>query len=494
MKKDHCYLYTDGYGRLIIEIMTKKILLISLLILASTLAFADDEYAFKDIVAPNELYSVDVGGPFIATKKHSRADILYNPGLRILRQGDFITQLSYKGYNPGKPFTRHFVVWISNTERINLWDQGTYIENKVKVFEGDCTIPAGGNADERITLLTIPLEQPFEFGGFHMRMLIESTGDPVEQDVCFEQNNYWGCLCSTADEDGGQWSQQEYSRLPLTTFTVATPVFNLTGTVMNQDKRPVPNATIQMRSTDWPTPIIYAGDTDSDGRFSIRIEDGNKLYHATVSAPYCATYTELYYNTHGKEMPQCVFTLYDAVEYKAGRRATIIMPVTPDASAGRYFRLDRREDDKLIFEREFSPQANIPYIIFPDKDFVVDLKPLDLTKEAGKTSVNGIDFIGSYVNTDFGVFESEAFQFLDETPDIENYGRYEGGRIAALRAYLFGRWYIPQIVYHDDSDGISSVVADNAISINIYDLQGRRINGKPTKGVYIESGRKTVVR
>jgi hypothetical protein len=31
-------------------------------------------------------------------------------------------------------------------------------------------------------------------------------------------------------------------------------------------------------------------------------------------------------------------------------------------------------------------------------------------------------------------------------------------------------------------------------SSGIYDLQGRRLNGKPTKGVYIESGRKTVVR
>jgi hypothetical protein len=91
------------------------------------------------------------------------------------------------------------------------------------------------------------------------------------------------------------------------------------------------------------------------------------------------------------------------------------------------------------------------------------------------------------------MFESNAFQFLDETPDVEDYGRYKGGRIAALRAYLFGRWYIPQIVYHDDSYGVSSVVADNAISTNIYDLQGR-LSSMPTKGVYIRNGRKVVVR
>ena len=475
----------------------KKLLLLSLLILTSIVVIADEEYAYKEILAPDELYSVAGGVPFITTKTRSCADILYKHDFTKLTRGDLVTQLSYKGYNPGESFTRHFVVWMSNTDIRDIRDQigMTSTETMTKVFEGDCTIPAGGSAEECIALLTIPLEQTFEYGGSTLRVVIESSGEAVERDVCFEQYRYyWQCRYVTSDEKDGEWSQTKDSRLPLTTITVATPVVNLTGTVKNQENKPVPNATIQMRSTDWPTPQVYTGETDSDGRFSIRIEDGNKLYHATVSAPYCATYTELYYNTHGKEMPQCVFTLYDAVEYKAGRRATIIMPVTPDASAGIYFRLDRREDDKLIFEREFSPQANIPYIIFPDKDFVVDLKPLDLTKEAGKTSVNGIDFIGSYVNTDFGVFESEAFQFLDETPDVENYGRYEGGRIAALRAYLFGRWYIPQIVYHDDSDGISSVVADNAISTNIYDLQGRRINGKPTKGVYIESGRKAVVR
>lgn len=473
----------------------KKLLLLSLLILTSIVVIADEEYAYKEILAPDELYSVAGGVPFIATKTRSCADILYKHDFTKLTRGDLVTQLSYKGYNPGESFTRHFVVWMSNTDIRDIRDQigMTSTETMTKVFEGDCTIPAGGSAEECIALLTIPLEQTFEYGGSTLRVVIESSGEAVERDVCFEQYRYyWQCRYVTSDEKDGEWSQTKDSRLPLTTITVATPVVNLTGTVKNQENKPVPNATIQMRSTDWPTPQVYTGETDSDGRFSIRIEDGNKLYHATVSAPYCATYTELYYNTHGKEMPQCVFTLYDAVEYKAGRRATIIMPVTPDASAGRYFRLDRREDDKLIFEREFSPQANIPYIIFPDKDFVVDLKPLDLTKEAGKTSVNGIDFIGSYVNTDFGVFESEAFQFLDETPDVENYGRYEGGRIAALRAYLFGRWYIPQIVYHDDSDGVSSVVADNAISTNIYDLQGRRINGKPGKGVYILNGRKRI--
>jgi len=40
--------------------------------------------------------------------------------------------------------------------------------------------------------------------------------------------------------------------------------------------------------------------------------------------------------------------------------------------------------------------------------------------------------------------------------------------------------------------GITSKTTEE--SSGIYDLQGRRINGKPSKGVYVENGRKTVVR
>lgn len=476
----------------------KKLLLLSLLILTSIVVIADEEYAYKEILAPDELYSVAGGVPFIATKTRSCADILYKHDFTKLTRGDLVTQLSYKGYNPGESFTRHFVVWMSNTDIRDIRDQigMTSTETMTKVFEGDCTIPAGGSAEECIALLTIPLEQTFEYGGSTLRVVIESSGEAVERDVCFEQYRYyWQCRYVTSDEKDGEWSQTKDSRLPLTTITVATPVVNLTGTVKNQENKPVPNATIQMRSADWPTPLVYTGKTNDEGFFTVRIEEGNKVYKATVSAPGCATYTESY-GTKVRETSSIDFTLYDAVEYKAGRLATIIMPVTPDASVGKYFRLDRIENYKLIFEREFSPQANIPYIISPDKDFVVDLRPLDLSIEAGKTTIDELEFIGTYMNKDINITESQALQFIDEAPDA-GYAEREGflypysGRIAALHAYFVGRWNVPQIVYHDDTDGILPSTIETMCTIT-YDLQGRRLSKEPAHGVYIQNGRKRI--
>ena len=497
------------------DICMKQLFFLLLLVQTSVSAIADEDYANKEVTAPMELSTVGTGVPVIATKACSHAEMLYKHEYMNLMQGDFITQLTYNGYNPGEPFSRHITVWMSNTEQRNFNNQADMAPTSTmtKVFDGDCTIAAGGSVNERIPLLTIPLDQPFEYGGYTVRVVIESTGEPVSQDVCFEQyKERWVCRYTTAEENGGQWSEPEYSQFPLTTLTVATPVVNLTGTVCNQDKIPIPNATIQLKSTSYPSTTIYTGETDGDGNYAIRIEEGNKYYMATVSAPGCATYTETWRGTAVKEKSQWDFTLYDAVAYKAGQRATIIMPVAPDASAGRYYRLDRTEGSQLVFEREPSPQANVPYVIFPDRDFSVDLKPLDLSGEAGKTSVPGVDFVGSYINYDFPTTTNQELIFLDETNDggyefksDESYGGnyVVGGRIAALRACIIENgWYGKDIVFHDDNsvqpgdEGTvgMSVLSGKAGGTVTHDLQGRRMQGKPAKGVYILDGRKVVVK
>ena len=331
-------------------------------------------------------------------------------------------------------------------------------------------------------------------------MVIESSGVTAAQEVFFEQYRFrWQSCYATAEELGG-WSQSDYAQFPITTLTVATPVVNLTGAVFNQDSVPIPGATIQMKSTDWPTPVVYSGVSDDNGNYSIRIEEGSRSYLATVSAPDCANYEETWWGTRVKDKTQWDFMLYDAVEYKAGRRATIIMPVTPDASWGRYFRMDRIEDSQLIFERELSPQANVPYVIFPDRDFFVDLSTLDLSIQAGKTSIPCVDFVGSFINYDFPTTYNQELIFLDETQDggyeISNddfWGYYVvGGRIAALRACIIeDGWYGKDLVFHDDTSGIAPSNCNKTTDVGIYDLQGRRVT-KMKNGIYIKNGKKII--
>ena len=46
----------------------------------------------------------------------------------------------------------------------------------------------------------------------------------------------------------------------------------------------------------------------------------------------------------------------------------------------------------------------------------------------------------------------------------------------------------------DDTQGISNTNLSSGVQADSYDLQGRRLTGKPTKGVYIQNGEKRVVR
>ena len=215
-----------------------------------------------------------------------------------------------------------------------------------------------------------------------------------------------------------------------------------------------------------------------------------------------------------------------SVTYTQGQMATIILPTVPDASKGKYYRLDRCENGQIVFEQELHPQARTPYIIVPDEDFSIDLATLDLTGLSRDTvAIEGISFIGSYVRTELpastgGEGSSSYIDIIDLTPDCGLLPSEETGQeaflIGALRAYLIVNWddpiYYggtrgkqekPGIVLKDYETGIDGIQNSEFKNQNeegsiIYDLSGRKIvnskssNSKSQRGIYIEKGRKVV--
>ena len=195
----------------------------------------------------------------------------------------------------------------------------------------------------------------------------------------------------------------------------------------------------------------------------------------------------------------------EPVSFTAGQIATIILPTNPDASKGKYYRLDRYEDGQIIFEQELQPQAHIPYIIVPNEDFSINLRTLDLAGCYRDTiSVAGISFIGSYVSETFDYPDGFYIDFIDITPDC----RFdESCVIGALRAYLLVRWDDPynqggtrvpplnkrEIVLRDDETGIKSLNATVNHNDKIFNLAGQRLS-KPQKGIYIENGKKIAAK
>ena len=209
----------------------------------------------------------------------------------------------------------------------------------------------------------------------------------------------------------------------------------------------------------------------------------------------------------------------EPVTYTQGQMATIILPTTPDASKGKYYRLDRCEDGQIIFEQELQPQAHIPYIIVPSEDFSIDPSTLDLEGlSQDVASIEGIRFVGTYISEVLPSLGGDGggsyYDIIDTTPDCGFTISGETGKgaiIGALRAYLTVNWDDPyqpdgtkgprekmEIVLNDKGTSLNEIKNEKLKMKNgesIYDLSGRQLSGKSTKpGIYIVNGEKFVVK
>ena len=243
----------------------------------------------------------------------------------------------------------------------------------------------------------------------------------------------------------------------------------VTGTVRDQDGNPIAGAQVTLANGTY----YQTSTTDADGHYQVEVEDKEKEYVVSARA---YGHTSI---TRGPvitpiENNVCDLVLYNALNYQAGKRYTIVLPIAPDASAGRYFRLDRVEGGNIIFKREYSPQADVPYVFYPNKDFRIDLREMDLSKEATTTKIivthDGVGsrdaayFMGSYSYLRSSILEVDTPEYFDDDDQGDNNaGLYH---IDAMHATLLWNWHAfdkpfqpsyapPSFVFHDPEDDIS---------------------------------------
>ena len=208
---------------------------------------------------------------------------------------------------------------------------------------------------------------------------------------------------------------------------------------------------------------------------------------------------------------ECMEINDEPVTFAAGQMATIILPTSPDAGKGKYYRLDRVEGSEIIFEQELQPRARVPYIIVPGEDFSIDPSTLDLAGVGNDTvSIEGISFIGTYSRKELPEKDGFYIDIIDTTPDCSLMAEAGNGafHVGALRAWLQVTWNDPynqggtkapgeklQIVLKDKGTSIESpreeMVNGKSSNGKCFDLSGRRLPGKPKSGLYIEGDRKT---
>ena len=166
--------------------------------------------------------------------------------------------------------------------------------------------------------------------------------------------------------------------------------------------------------------------------------------------------------------PKIIFHLFNAIDYKAGKRSTIYLPEAPDASWGRFYRLDHEDGNKVVFEREGTPKAYVPYVFFPYQDLHIDISKMDLSDHHDQVQLEHISF-SSAIN--YIVIEQPGSLVTQSVDEIRPYAEYsEEGAIvdylspAPMHAILSWRWYdffegnkedgtwqevSPELIFHD---------------------------------------------
>ena len=211
----------------------------------------------------------------------------------------------------------------------------------------------------------------------------------------------------------------------------------VTGFVLNQDMEPIAHAKVMLFSRtfiEYPEKNEHGRtweydegeqttETDEYGHYYFQVDPVRENSWVRVSAEGYPDYKGYYTLKlqEGSEVQNIIIS--NTARYRAGQYATIIMPTPPDAALGRFFRLDRVENGKVIFEREQNPQADVPYLIIPDKDFEI---PCDTTLKqmAGKTDVEGAYLKGYYIEDLYSTLEREDFVMFDSTTDCYYLGSY----------------------------------------------------------------------
>ena len=234
---------------------------------------------------------------------------------------------------------------------------------------------------------------------------------------------------------------------------------------------------------------------------AVVVETGIILSDTDTEAPAPGTYATITYDRTLTEKLNTLVLPFNTTKEEIG--ATYVLAYTGTTE----------ENDALTlnFEEVEEMEANVPYaIIIEGEDVTLPVfenktivEPNDLT-----VSNANFSFVGTY--TDFGR-QNSIVKLGDYIAGVTSFKKASGGnRIAAYRAYFrqeteTGAKLVFNFAGHDISnvgdlvsedggfvDGINQASVESADS-EVYNLQGIRVK-KANKGVYIQNGKKVVIK
>lgn len=136
------------------------------------------------------------------------------------------------------------------------------------------------------------------------------------------------------------------------------------------------------------------------------------------------------------------------------------------------------------FETAESVVANTPFLTTDAKE----PSKLNFTNKSIVATLEnlGTDFVGVYTRT-----KAEGKYGIDEKGNLHKGGA--DAYVNPFHAYLNVEG-VASVAFDGSVTAINNIAADKVADTAVYDLSGRRVNGKLQKGLYIMNGKKVVVK
>ena len=225
---------------------------------------------------------------------NSESKTIYTAEQMGIANGAKITSFTYKGYMSGsKVLTPMVTVWVENTEDATETTSAALFdtEGMTKVFEGECTFEAKGSSSDKVDMLVVNFDAPFEYTGKNLRVIVralytdyqsanfEADGNVTGQCVVRFQDNQETFLTGNASTYAAS--------LPVVYMGVEKEAVTYSGVVNDTEGNPIEGVTVTLTSEAsrgaTAGPAVYTATTDAEGKFTVNVVQNEKTYNATFS-------------------------------------------------------------------------------------------------------------------------------------------------------------------------------------------------------------------
>lgn len=489
--------------------------------------FAEEEAKSEvDMATNGTTYEV----PLYLNYKNSESVTMYNAEALAaagLSAGSKIKKITYKGYKTSDEQTTSFQVYYKWTDDQTLSQPATDYpfaaadNGMTKLIDEDHTWAKVGSSDEMGDMIVLDFtESPLTYeAGKSLVIYMHSYVDGYKT-AYFEKSTLSSDFCYTRKKDAATLSDAFGKVTPAAIhFTLEATTTTISGTVKDAEGAAVAGATVTLVSNDGDN-IQYTGTTNAEGAYSINVIQATRTYDVTAesgdlyalvegiddfSNPVNLTLLPMFNVTDNAIAATVPAKANVTIQrtLKAGWNA-IILPFAlteeevtkafgENAKLAAYTGDEGTTNVTVKFKKATAMVAGTPYLLWLEATptSVPFFLNKDITTDITAATGTAFDFVGTYDNASVkaGDFFIKDGKFVKATSNntVKPFRSYLQVKTAGVRNITF-------VVGDEEVTGIANIVANKQLDgENIYNLSGQKVN-KAHKGLYIQNGKKVVVK